>query len=133
GGAPGKLRQPLRQEGGVPGDIAFGDREAQVIPAAPTARHGGETAGAGSVTRRGERLTQGSGAVLAIKKKDGIGDEASLRRHLEPQLLRESTALLRFRERRAVLLGDECRDIGREGIARVLVAVVMPAEDGRDA
>src|SRR5256885_13756871 len=69
GGAPGKLRHPLRQEGGVPGDIAFGDREAQVVPAAPTARHGGETAGAGSVPRRGERLTQGSGAVLPIKKK----------------------------------------------------------------
>ena len=133
GGAPGKLRHSLRQEGGVPGDIAFGDREAQVIPAAPTARHGGETAGAGRVTRRGERLTQGSGAVLAIKKKDGIGDQTGLWRHLQPQLLGESTALLRFREGRAVLLGDKRRDVGGERIAGVLIAVVVPAEDGREA
>src|SRR5207237_6572989 len=85
------------------------------------------------VTRRGERLAQGSGAVLAIKKKDGIGDETGPWRHLQPQLLGESTALLRFRERRAVLLGDERWDVGRERVAGVLVAVVVPAEDGREA
>src|SRR6202165_3843595 len=38
----------------------------------------------------------------------------------------------RPRKRRAVLLGNEGRDVGRELVARVLVAVVVPAKDGRE-
>src|SRR5436190_18538181 len=133
GGGLGKLRHSLRQEGGVAGDIALGHREAEVVPAAPATWHGGEIAGAGSVSGGGECLTQGCGAILAIKKKDGIGDQSGLRRNLQTKLLGEATALLRFRERRAVLLGDKQWDVGRKRVARVLIAVVVPAEDGREA
>src|ERR1700694_1749424 len=68
----------------------------------------------------------------AEQKRNGIGAQPRLRRHYQPKLLREAAALLRLRERRAVLLGNEGRDVGRELVARVLVAVVVPAKDGRE-
>src|SRR5207302_11108130 len=56
GGSLDQLWHSLGQEGGVPGDIALGHREAEVVPAAPTARHAWETAGARSVAGGGECL-----------------------------------------------------------------------------
>ena len=79
-----QLRHPLGDEGGVSRDIAFGHRQAEVIPAAPPARDRGEAPRAGRVTGGGEGLAQGGGAILAIEKKDGIGNQSCLRRHQQP-------------------------------------------------
>ncbi len=116
----------------MPLDIAFRHRQAEVIPAAPPARDGREASRAGGVTGSGQRLAQRGRAIVAVQKKDGIGNQAGLRWHLQSKLLRETTALLRLGERRAVLLGDESRDVGGERVALVLVPVVVPAEHGRE-
>src|SRR5207247_9256689 len=102
----------------------------EVGPAAPTARHCGKTPSPGGMAGRHQRFPQGAGTVLAVQKKDGIGNQAALRRHDQPKLFGHTAALLRLRQGRAVLLGDEGTDVGWERIAFVLVAVVVPAKDG---
>ena len=128
-----QLWHPLCQERRMAGDIGFRHGQPEVIPAAPAARHGRKAARACGMAGGHQRFAQGVGAVGAVQNKDGIRNQATLRRHGQLEFLGHAAALLRLRERRAMLLGDERADVGGERITFVLVAVVVPAKDGREA
>src|SRR5207244_11401614 len=102
----------------------------KLVPAAPAARSRRPAAAAGGTAGELKSAAEGGRTVLSVQKQDRIGHQSVAGGHLEREILRHSAALLGLGQRGSLLIGVEGGDRGGECALALLVAVVIPAEDG---
>ena len=125
-----QLRNSRVERGRVPPNVRVGHGESKLVPAAPAARSRRPAAAAGGTAGELKSAAEGGRTVLSVQKQDRIGHQSIAGGHLEREILRHSAALLGLGQRGSLLIGVEGGDRGGECALALLVAVVIPAEDG---
>ena len=129
-GAAAQLGQAPGHECGMAADVAFGHGQSQVVPGAPSARHGRKQRPAAGVAGEAQALEQCLRAVLAVEDQHRVGDDAGMGWDLQPQRLGGAGALLRLGERGSLLLDLKEGDGTGVQAGGLPAAVIAPLEDG---